>query len=107
MSCKNISCFRATFGTKPEDVDGVTDGYTQWHTVTAGSADEWLGPPAREYFNTLHDQGGNLIWVDGHAEYKKNRNTSSLDWALTDQAGNNVAYQPTKANSRATYYYKE
>jgi prepilin-type processing-associated H-X9-DG protein len=78
--------------------------YTQWHTWTAEDEDEWLGPPGREYYNTLHEQGGNLIWCDGHAEYRKNVNTSSLDWGLVDANGNNVPYEPTDANSRATYY---
>ena len=86
--------------------EGSGDTYTQWHTWTAGSADEWAGPPAREYFNSVHDQGGNLIWADGHAEYKKSRQTSSLDWGLVDQAGNDSPYQPTEAHSRAVYKYR-
>ena len=86
--------------------EGSGDKWTQWHTFTASSSGEWLGPPGREYYNSLHANGGNLIWCDGHAEYRKNIQTSSKDWGLYDQNGNDVAYKPTEANSRATYYYK-
>jgi prepilin-type N-terminal cleavage/methylation domain-containing protein/prepilin-type processing-associated H-X9-DG protein len=86
---------------------GTFTQYTQWHTWTADSGNEWLGPPGREYYNSLHQDGGNLIWCDGHSEYRKSATTSSLDWGLADINGNAVAYQPTDANSRATYYVKQ
>jgi prepilin-type N-terminal cleavage/methylation domain-containing protein len=81
-------------------------GYTQWHTWTADPTYEWLGPPGREYYNTIHKGGGNLLSCDSHAEYKPNVRTSSLDWGLVDASGNDSGYQPTDAHSRATYYYK-
>jgi len=81
-------------------------GWKQWHTWTASSSDEWTGPPGREYYNNLHNQGGNLIWSDGHAEYKRNNQTSSLDWGLVDQTGNNSPWQANEAHSRATYDYQ-
>jgi hypothetical protein len=84
-----------------------TDTYTQWHTWTASSSSEWSGTP-REHYNNLHEQGGNLISCDGHAEYKKNKQTSSLDFGLVDAPvnGKDSPYQPTEAHSRATYYYR-
>lgn len=81
-------------------------GYTQWHTWTANNSDEWLGPPGREYYNSTHEKGGNLISSDGHAEYKRSTQTSSLDWGLVDQNGKDSAYQPTDAHSRAIYIYQ-
>lgn len=57
--------------------------------------------PSTKY--NLHDQGGILISCDGHAEYKKNSRTSSLDWGLVDSAGQDSPYQPTEAHSRASY----
>ncbi len=68
-------------GFEPEDTSrpNSADVYTQWHTWTASSSSEWSGPPGREHYNNLHDQGGNLIFCDSHAEYKKNKKTSSLD----------------------------
>jgi hypothetical protein len=79
--------------------------FTQWHTWTASSDNEWDGIP-REHYNNLHEQGGNLISCDGHAEYKKNRQTSSLDWGLVDVKGLDSVWQPTEAHSRAIYYYR-
>ena len=94
-------------GFEPEDVNrpNTQDMYTQWHTWTASSADEWSGSPGREHYNNLHQGGGNLISCDGHAEYRPNRRTSSLDFGLVDSKGLDSPYQPTEAHSRATYRY--
>jgi prepilin-type N-terminal cleavage/methylation domain-containing protein/prepilin-type processing-associated H-X9-DG protein len=85
--------------------EGGNKHYTQWHTWTASSSSEWNGPPGREYYNNLHDQGGNLIFCDGHAEYKPNKKTSSLDWGLVDTKGLDSAWQPNEGHSRADYLY--
>jgi len=95
-------CLMNAFWYEPE---GSGDSYTQWHTWTSSSANEWDGIP-REHYNNLHEQGGNLISGDGHAEYKKNKKTSSLDFGLVDIAGKDSLWQPTEAHSRATYYYR-
>jgi prepilin-type N-terminal cleavage/methylation domain-containing protein/prepilin-type processing-associated H-X9-DG protein len=84
--------------------EGSGNEYTQWHTWTASSSSEWSGTP-REHYNNLHEQGGNLIWCDGHAEYRKNTRTSSLDFGLVDNAGRDSTYRPTEAHSRASYFY--
>ena len=90
----------ATMWTEPE---GGGDNWSQWHSYIAGREFEWVGP--REHFNNLHEQGGNLFFTDGHAEYKKNEQTSSMDWGLVDQSGNDSPWQPTEAHSRATYKF--
>lgn len=87
---------------EPEGSDIV---YTQWHTWTASSSSEWSGTP-REHYNNLHQDGGNLIFADGHAEYRKNKKTSSLDWGLVDRLNQDSPWQPTEAHSRADYYYR-
>ncbi len=86
---------------QPEPVVGV-GLYTQWHTWTASGTYSWSGNP-REHYNNLHEEGGNLIFSDGHAEYRKNNNTSSLDWGLVDMSGNDSPWQPNEAHSRAIY----
>jgi prepilin-type N-terminal cleavage/methylation domain-containing protein len=91
---------------EPEVVNLAMDQYTQWHTWTASASTEWSGPPGREHYNNLHEQGGNLISCDGHAEYKKNIKTSSLDWGLLDATGKDSAYQPNETHSRAPYFYR-
>jgi len=88
--------------------EGDDTTYTQWHTWTASSSSEWSGTP-REHYNNLHQEGGNLIFCDGHAEYRQNRKTSSLDFGLVDApgpAGKDSPWQPTEAHSRAPYYYR-
>jgi prepilin-type N-terminal cleavage/methylation domain-containing protein len=95
-------CLMNAFWYEPE---GVGDIYTQWHTYTASSDNEWDGIK-REHYNNLHEEGGNLISCDGHAEYKSNKKTSSLDWGLVDSKGADSPWQPTEAHSRAAYFYK-
>ena len=84
--------------------EGGGNSWSQWHTWTASGSGEWSGT-TREHYNNLHEQGGNLIWCGGHAEYRKNVKTSSLDWGLLDGSGNDSPYQPTEEHSRASYYY--
>jgi prepilin-type N-terminal cleavage/methylation domain-containing protein/prepilin-type processing-associated H-X9-DG protein len=91
---------------EPEVAGGTPDTYSQWHTWTASSDEEWSGPPGREHYNNLHSDGGNLIFCDGHAEYRKNIRTSSMDWGLLDSHGLDSPWKPTEAHSRALYYYR-
>ena len=95
-------CLMNAFWYEPE---GSGDTYSQWHTWTASSSSEWSGTP-REHYNNLHQQGGNLISCDGHAEYKKNTQTSSLDFGLVDASLKDSKYQPNETHSRATYFYR-
>src|ERR1043166_8535106 len=85
--------------------EGSGNNYTQWHTWTASNSSEWSGPPGREHYTNLHQEGGNLIMCDGHAEYKQNKGTSSLDFGLVDAKGLDSPWQPTEAHSRAPYFY--
>ena len=95
-------CLMNAFWYEPE---GSGNNYTQWHTWTSSSSSEWDGIP-REHYNNLHEQGGNLISCDGHAEYKKNRQTSSLDFGLVDTRLQDSPWQPTELHSRAPYIYQ-
>ena len=87
--------------------EGGPTTYTQWHTYTADSTDEWLGPPAREYYNVMHQGGGNLIWADCHAQYMKCAAESSQDWGLVNSQGKDEAYQASQGQSRANFTYQE
>jgi prepilin-type N-terminal cleavage/methylation domain-containing protein/prepilin-type processing-associated H-X9-DG protein len=89
-----------TMWTQPEKRDGG-DNWSEWHAWRSGRNLEWAGP--REHYNNLHDQGGNLVFTDGHVEYKKNKQTSSMDFGLVDQNGNDSAWQPSEAHSEAIY----
>jgi prepilin-type N-terminal cleavage/methylation domain-containing protein len=94
-------CLMQAFWYEPE---GSGDNYTQWHTWTASYDSEWSGTP-REHYNNLHEQGGILVSCDGRAEYKKNKQTSSLDFGLLDANGKDSPWQPNEAHSRAPYFY--
>ncbi len=88
---------------QPEGSD--QGGYTQWHTWTAttDTSTGWSGT-AREHFSNVHEQGGNLVHVDGHAGYRKYRSLTSGDFGLVDPSTKRSdAYQPTEAHSRKTY----
>jgi prepilin-type processing-associated H-X9-DG protein len=90
---------------QPELENFAQKTYTQWHTYETSGGQEW-STEAREHFNNIHEGGGNLIFSDGHAEYKKNRDTSSLDFGLVDMTGRDSPWQPTVAHSRALYRYQ-
>jgi prepilin-type N-terminal cleavage/methylation domain-containing protein/prepilin-type processing-associated H-X9-DG protein len=81
-----------SFFSEPE---GSATTYTQWHTYIL---------PQGEYFSNAHEEGGNLVFVDGHADYKKYRRITSWDFGLLDPATKKPsAWQPTEAHSRAPY----
>ena len=55
------------------------DNYRWWHyTDTVERV-----PGSREHYSSLHDLGGNLIFLDGHAEYRKGKKLRSEDFGLT------------------------
>ena len=86
------------------DHSGAGTQYTQWHMWTSSSGEQWSGT-AREHYCNLHQQGGNLVWADGHASFKLSAQTSSLDWGLLDAGGHDSPWQPTLAHSCAPYTY--
>ena len=83
-----------------------SDAYSYWHENTPSAQDDWSGPPGIEHYSSVHNEGGNLIFSDGHAEYRNYRRISSLDFGLVDANGNDFPWQPAESHSRATYNYK-
>ncbi len=79
--------------------------YSRWHMWTSSDAQQWSGSP-REYYCNLHQQGGNLIWADGHVSYQLSKKTSSLDWGLLDASGLDSPWEPTLAHSCAIYSFR-
>jgi len=81
----------ALFLTEPERFATDSGTYTQWHTYIAGVG---------EYMSNAHDQGGNLIYCDGHAAYSKYKKLSSLDFGLVGMNGKVVPWLPNEDSSR-------
>ena len=54
----------------------------------------------RENLCNAHEEGGNLVFVDGHAEYRKYRKLQSGDFGLTPDE----LYQPNRMQAGKTYY---
>ena len=79
--------------------------YSRWHMWTSLNTEQWSGT-AREHYCNLHQQGGNLIWADGHVSYKLSAKTSSLDWGLLDSHGGDSPWQDTMAHSITSYTYR-
>jgi len=69
--------------TEPE---GGPDIYSQWQ-----SSDVSL--------SNAHEEGGNLIYCDGHAGYSKYRKLTSLDFGLLGLDGKVVPWMPGQAHS--------
>ncbi len=74
----------------------VPNTYHEWHMwASLGESDSFISSYYRENLCNVHDQGGNLVFVDGHAEYKKYRKLRSGDFALLPDE----LYQPTRAQT--------
>ena len=70
--------------------------YHEWHMWASSSTHEsFISPFMRENLCNVHDEGGNLVFVDGHAEYKKYRKLRSSDFGLKPDE----LYQPSRAQT--------
>lgn len=74
--------------------------YGEWHMwASTGTHDSFITPYMRENLSNAHEEGGNLVFVDGHAEYRKYRKLRSGDFGLTPDE----LYQPTRAQTGKDY----
>lgn len=89
---------------QPEPVDrsqAALDGrkkntYHEWHMYASKSRhSSYLSIEEREHLSNVHDEGGNLILADGHAEYRKYEKLRSGDFGLLPDE----AYEPTLEQS--------
>ena len=70
--------------------------YHEWHMwANTGVHDSFITYYMRENLSNNHNQGGNLIFCDGHAEYRKYWRLRSSDFGLLPDE----LYQPTRAQT--------
>ena len=65
-------------------LEGLTPNtYSEWHMWASVLVhDSFLSTQMREHLSNAHEEGGNLVFVDGHAEYRKYRKLRSGDFGL-------------------------
>ena len=74
----------------------VDTTYHEWHMWASLSDHEsFLSVERRENLCNVHEEGGNLVFCDGHAEYKKYRRLRSSDFGLLPDE----LYEPTRAQT--------
>lgn len=78
----------------------IPTAYSEWHMwASIFVHDSFLSTNLREHLSNVHDEGGNLIFVDGHAEYKKYRKLRSGDFGLLPDE----LYQPTQIQTARSW----
>ena len=90
----------------PAALEGLEPtAYQEWH-MWAGRQDHssWFSPDRREQVSNVHDEGGNHIYTDGHAAYRKYINLWSGDFGLVDpRTKESDRYEPTRAQTSKRY----
>ena len=67
----HMATFTLTSG--PDNFSGPPGTYTYWHdSITVG----------KELYSSTHFQGGNLLFCDGHAEFRQRLKLRSGDFGL-------------------------
>jgi prepilin-type N-terminal cleavage/methylation domain-containing protein/prepilin-type processing-associated H-X9-DG protein len=74
----------------------IKNTYHEWHMYASRSVHPcYISWEMREHLSNVHDEGGNLIFADGHAEYRKFEKLRSSDFGLLPDE----PYEPTQEQS--------
>jgi len=76
--------------------------YTNWHLTR--NPNTYPGQPypnGWEWYNSVHEGGGNLIYMDGHVEFKHHTKLTSGEFGLLNSAGQGT--DTVAAATTATY----
>jgi prepilin-type N-terminal cleavage/methylation domain-containing protein/prepilin-type processing-associated H-X9-DG protein len=75
--------------------------YQEWHMFASQSDhSSWFTKERREQTSNVHNKGGNFIFSDGHADYRKYWDRKSGDYGLVHpDTRNSVSYEPTRAST--------
>ena len=66
---------------------GTPRTYTNWHLTRSMTAYPAFPYPYTEWYSSDHEGGGNLVYMDGHADYKHHLKLTSADFGLLNAAG--------------------
>ena len=83
--------------TQPAPYSSDTIGflYSEWHA--------WSDAAKSEYTSNAHEQGGNMLFCDGHAKYSKYKRLTSLDFGLVDLSGKVAPWLPSESSTRQPF----
>ena len=86
-------------------LDGlIPTTYQEWHMWEGSDIAANFLTGTREQCSNVHNEGGNLVYADGHVEYMKYRKLTSGDFGLVDPVTRlSEAYEPTTAQSFKHY----
>ncbi len=90
----------------PATLDGINPTpYREWHMFASQSDHaSWWSSQRREQCSNAHSEGGNHIYTDGHAAYKRYRELWSGDFGLVDRrTGASEKYEMTRAQTTKEY----
>jgi prepilin-type processing-associated H-X9-DG protein len=78
--------------------------YQEWHMFASQSDhSSWFTKERREQTSNVHSKGGNFVFCDGHAGYRKYWDRESGDYGLINPfTKQSVPYEPTRANTTMT-----
>jgi len=69
--------------------------YSEWHMwASTATHDSFISPYYRENLSNVHEEGGDLLFVDGHAEFRKYQKLRSGDFGLLPD----VLWKPSARN---------
>ena len=66
---------------------GTPRTYTNWHLTRSSTFYPAFPYPYTEWYSSNHQGGGNMIYMDGHVEYKHHTKLTSADFGLLNGAG--------------------
>jgi len=78
--------------------------YQEWHMFASqGDHSSWFTKERREQTANVHNKGGNFVFCDGHADYRKYWDRDSGDYGLVDiLTKKSVPYEPTRESTTKT-----
>ncbi len=89
----------------PETLSGKQPTpYREWHMyANRGMHSSFISARLREHCSNAHSEGGNHIYTDGHASYRKFKELWSIDFGLVNSAGEAEKYEGSIIQSARTY----